>query len=181
MFWELPIQFPCWDEWRRAARFQINPCGNSITKTSYLGRGPSVGWVGWFHRISFFRLPPTVLSRAQCVRCLSVWLGQRRTHMTVEPKASDLDASRLGSIAQTPAVNVRMQARPAVSSPTFPLRSTFELAGHHSSGHSLEDLVRELLLPLLKQWLDQNLPQLVERRVNAEIERIANLSRSAAS
>ena len=101
--------------------------------------------------------------------------------MTVEPKAHDLDTSRPNSTAPTPADYLRIHARPAVSTPTFPLRSTFELPGHHSSGHSLEDLVRELLLPLLKQWLDQNLPQLVERRVNVEIERIANLSRSATS
>ena len=101
--------------------------------------------------------------------------------MTVEPKARDLDTSCPNSIAQTPANPLRPLARPDVSSSPFPLRSAFELPGHHSSGHSLEDLVRELLLPLLKQWLDQNLPQLVERRVNVEIERIANLSRSATS
>ena len=101
--------------------------------------------------------------------------------MTVEPKARDLDSSRPNSIAPTPADPLRPLARPAVSAPPFPLRSTFELPGHHSSGHSLEDLVRELLLPLLKQWLDQNLPSIVERRVNVEIERMANLSRSASS
>ncbi len=101
--------------------------------------------------------------------------------MTVEPKARELDGSRPSSIAQTPADNVRTQARPAVSTLPFPLRSHFELPGHHSSGHSLEDLVREVLHPLLKQWLDQNLPQIVERRVNVEVERIANLSRVASS
>jgi uncharacterized protein len=100
--------------------------------------------------------------------------------MTAEPKARDLDASRPNSIAQKPADHLRTQARPAVLS-TFPLRSAFELSGHQSSGQSLEDLVREILHPLLKQWLDQNLPQIVERRVNAEIERIANLSRSAST
>lgn len=38
---------------------------------------------------------------------------------------------------------------------------------------SLEGLVRELLRPMLADWLDKNLPQLVEKLVAAEIARIA--------
>lgn len=37
---------------------------------------------------------------------------------------------------------------------------------------SLEGLVRELLRPALAEWLDKNLPPLVERMVAAEIARI---------
>ena len=37
---------------------------------------------------------------------------------------------------------------------------------------SLEGLVRELLRPMLADWLDKNLPPLVERLVAAEITRI---------
>ena len=37
---------------------------------------------------------------------------------------------------------------------------------------SLEDLTRELLRPALAEWLDKNLPPLVERMVAAEIARI---------
>ena len=40
-------------------------------------------------------------------------------------------------------------------------------------GATLEDLVRELLRPLLKEWLDANLPDMVERIVQREIARIA--------
>jgi cell pole-organizing protein PopZ len=43
---------------------------------------------------------------------------------------------------------------------------------HRSGGPSIEDVVREELRPLLKQWLDQNLPPMVERLVRAEIERV---------
>ncbi|MBX6376329.1 MAG: DUF2497 domain-containing protein, partial [Acetobacteraceae bacterium] len=39
-------------------------------------------------------------------------------------------------------------------------------------GPTLEDLVREEIRPLLKEWLDQHLPPLVERLVRAEIERV---------
>ncbi|MGH6853763.1 MAG: PopZ family protein [Methylocella sp.] len=35
------------------------------------------------------------------------------------------------------------------------------------------DLIREMLRPMLKTWLDDNLPGIVERLVTAEIERIA--------
>src|SRR5262245_30763175 len=38
---------------------------------------------------------------------------------------------------------------------------------------TLEDLVKEMLRPLLKSWLDDNLPTLVERLVRAEIERVS--------
>ena len=37
---------------------------------------------------------------------------------------------------------------------------------------SLEDVVRETLRPMLKSWLDENLPRVVERMVEAEIERV---------
>ncbi|HEX8166884.1 MAG TPA: DUF2497 domain-containing protein [Beijerinckiaceae bacterium] len=42
-----------------------------------------------------------------------------------------------------------------------------------SNARTLEDLVREMLRPMLKNWLDDNLPTLVERLVRAEIERVA--------
>ena len=38
---------------------------------------------------------------------------------------------------------------------------------------SLEGLVREMLRPMLAEWLDRNLPQMVERMVATEIARIA--------
>jgi len=41
-----------------------------------------------------------------------------------------------------------------------------------SGGPTVEDIVREELRPLLKSWLDANLPALVERLVRAEIERV---------
>ena len=41
------------------------------------------------------------------------------------------------------------------------------------NARTLEDLVREMLRPLLKTWLDDNLPSLVERLVRAEIERVS--------
>jgi cell pole-organizing protein PopZ len=40
-------------------------------------------------------------------------------------------------------------------------------------GRTLEDVVRELLRPLLKAWLDEHLPGIVQAKVEAEVERIA--------
>ena len=41
------------------------------------------------------------------------------------------------------------------------------------SAELADGLVREMLRPMLKQWLDDNLPAIVERLVRAEIQRVA--------
>ena len=41
------------------------------------------------------------------------------------------------------------------------------------NARTLEDLVKEMLRPLLKSWLDDNLPGVVDRIVRAEIERVS--------
>ncbi|HEY9213197.1 MAG TPA: DUF2497 domain-containing protein [Ancylobacter sp.] len=42
-----------------------------------------------------------------------------------------------------------------------------------SNSRSVEDVVTDAVRPMLKAWLDENLPALVERLVRAEIERVA--------
>ena len=42
---------------------------------------------------------------------------------------------------------------------------------------SIEDMTRELLRGMLKQWLDEHLPSMVERLVREEIERVARRGR----
>ena len=44
-------------------------------------------------------------------------------------------------------------------------------------GQTLDALVRAALIPLLKAWLDENLPSLVERIVREEVRRLADQSR----
>lgn len=54
--------------------------------------------------------------------------------------------------------------------------SAFNSLAHTVLGNNartLEDLVKEMLRPMLKTWLDDNLPSLVERIVRAEIERVS--------
>lgn len=40
-------------------------------------------------------------------------------------------------------------------------------------GTTLETIVRELMRPMLKEWLDTNLPRIVEEKVEAEIARVS--------
>lgn len=54
--------------------------------------------------------------------------------------------------------------------------SAFNSLAHTVLGNNartLEDLVKEMLRPMLKGWLDDNLPSMVERIVRAEIERVS--------
>lgn len=41
------------------------------------------------------------------------------------------------------------------------------------SGRTLEDLVQETIRPMLREWLDANLPAMVERMIKREIDRMA--------
>jgi cell pole-organizing protein PopZ len=41
------------------------------------------------------------------------------------------------------------------------------------NSRTLDDLVREMLRPMLKAWLDDNLPNMVERMIRAEIDRVS--------
>ncbi len=70
-----------------------------------------------------------------------------------------------------------MLDRNIMSGPTMAaVDSAFNTLAHTvlvQNARTLEDLVKEMLRPLLKTWLDDNLPGLVERLVRAEIERVS--------
>ena len=72
---------------------------------------------------------------------------------------------------------VEATSQPLLSSATDALvQSAFgNLANAVQTSHSqtLEDLVKDMLRPMLKSWLDSNLPPLVERLVRDEIERVS--------
>ncbi len=44
-------------------------------------------------------------------------------------------------------------------------------------GRTLEDMVIEMLKPMIKDWLDANLPQIVEEKVEEEVQRLARRRR----
>jgi len=95
------------------------------------------------------------------------------------------------SVALHPAAERRAAAQPgpAASEPRPPLprrdllspgvdvavESAFKSLGDlvlPQQNRTVEDLVKEILRPMLKEWLDQNLGGIVERLVRAEIERV---------
>ncbi len=67
--------------------------------------------------------------------------------------------------------------RPLLSSTTrSAVDSAFNSLAHTvlvQNARTLEDLVREMLRPMLKNWLDDNLPGIVERLVRTEIDRVS--------
>jgi cell pole-organizing protein PopZ len=72
-------------------------------------------------------------------------------------------------------------AQPILSRSTVSaVESAFNSLAHtvlSNNARTLEDLVKEMLRPMLKSWLDDNLPGLVERIVKAEIERVSRGAR----
>jgi cell pole-organizing protein PopZ len=81
------------------------------------------------------------------------------------PEPLEEDVLELADVAQP----VKLTTRP-------PVGQAFNMLAHtvlSSNARTLEDLVREMLRPMLKNWLDDNLPTIVERLIRAEIERVA--------
>ena len=46
-----------------------------------------------------------------------------------------------------------------------------------SGDNTIEGLVKEMLKPMIKDWLDANLANIVEEKVEAEVQRIARMAR----
>ncbi len=78
--------------------------------------------------------------------------------------APEVSAGLVGAAAEAAAASsVASLLRTIASDRALQVRST---------GPTIEDLVRQGLRPLLKEWLDAHLPALVERLVRTEIERV---------
>jgi cell pole-organizing protein PopZ len=93
------------------------------------------------------------------------------THAVEMSDYDPLEAAR-----QTLSEQVEMD-RPLLSrSATAAVDSAFASLTHtvlSQNARTLDDLVKDMLRPMLKSWLDDNLPSLVERLVRAEIERVS--------
>lgn len=63
-------------------------------------------------------------------------------------------------------------ATAAVTSQSLSTLSSLMVRNYVGADNTLEGLVREMLRPMLREWLDANLPELVERIVAREVERI---------
>lgn len=107
-----------------------------------------------------------------------------------EPEMLSHDAEDLMVFDDEPVAAEPMAAAPSLPPPetlvSEPVRTAAvdafsRLSGalriSEEPGQTLEGVVRELLRPMMKQWLDANLPAIVEAKVEAELNRIARLSR----
>jgi len=74
------------------------------------------------------------------------------TTSLVAPEAAAAAASSVGNLVRTLAAERAMKV--------------------HTGGPTIEEIVRQEIRPLLKTWLDENLPPMVERLVRLEIERV---------
>ncbi|WP_429910851.1 DUF2497 domain-containing protein [Glycocaulis sp.] len=85
-----------------------------------------------------------------------------------EPAAAPAPAEDDDSLLAEPAASAAAGAFAA-------LTENLRVSSHN--GQTLEGIVRELMRPMLKQWLDENLPAIVEAKVQEEIERVARRRR----
>lgn len=116
------------------------------------------------------------------------------TQRIEEPEPFDLDGptSALDDIIPAPfpeppapaPVAVAPAPRPMIDEEGLVSHAAASMAASHfgalsqtlfmpAEGRTLEDVVKELLRPLLKDWLDTHLSTIVEAKVQAEVERIS--------
>ena len=96
---------------------------------------------------------------------------ERREHAQggLAPAAADRFRGRRRGVPRNEEPLLSPEANEAVISSFEVLSANLALR----SAELADGLVREMLRPMLKQWLDDNLPTMVERLVRAEIERVA--------
>lgn len=102
--------------------------------------------------------------------------------VVVPAKQQEPDTSKEASPSSQVVVKAQEKPQNIVSETTQSkvARSFDELAAALSAEpqRSLDEIAEEMLRPMLREWLDDNLPSMVERLVREEIERVARGPRS---
>jgi cell pole-organizing protein PopZ len=105
----------------------------------------------------------------------------QRTAPAVEANPPRVAWSEPGALAAEPLKAAVPDDAPLLAPETdIAVASAFEALSSKLAARSselAEGLTREMLRPMLKAWLDENLPALVERLVRAEIDRIVRGAR----
>lgn len=125
--------------------------------------------------------PPPTMGPAPSFRTID---GQNDVFFA--DRAPEKPAAPLPQPATTPALSIMDEARRQFSgtqdrsllsnAASSAVDNAFNSLAHTvliQNARTLEDLVKEMLRPMLKAWLDDNLPNLVERIVRSEIERVS--------
>jgi cell pole-organizing protein PopZ len=88
---------------------------------------------------------------------------------SVEPRA---ESSLVGPAVAGAATSAFARLNQAVQDSVPPPAAPDPGPAMSGNGKTVEDLVKEMLRPMLKEWLDRNLPPMVERYVEREIVRL---------
>lgn len=92
------------------------------------------------------------------------------------PRAPEVRAAETVSSEAPPAATILSPDAATASREKLAALSALVVKPEDGSDNTLEGLVREMLRPMLKDWLDQRLPVLVEHLVEKEIARITGRS-----
>ena len=80
------------------------------------------------------------------------------------------EASEMISTSASRVAEAGLLSREATAAVASAFNTLTESVNKHEP--SLEDVVRDTLRPMLKSWMDENLPRVVERMVETEVERV---------
>jgi cell pole-organizing protein PopZ len=83
---------------------------------------------------------------------------------------ADGEAGEMTSTSTSRVAEAGLLSREATAAVGSAFNTLTETVRKHEP--TLEDVVRETLRPMLRSWLDENLTRVVERMVQAEIERV---------
>jgi uncharacterized protein len=100
-------------------------------------------------------------------------VGDIEAYTKVEPEPEPEPPPPPPKPAPAPRVEEGLVSAPSASAAAAAFSQLSDAIAMPAAGRTLEDVVRELLRPLLKTWLDENLPRIVEAKVAEEVERIA--------
>lgn len=98
--------------------------------------------------------PNDVLEELRRIREETQMKDTSQKHVPSDILSSGTQAAAIGSIA-------KLASKMPINSP------------RSYDGVTLEDIVREMLHPMLREWMDDNLPPMVERIVQKELEKLA--------
>jgi uncharacterized protein len=101
---------------------------------------------------------PTVPFPSAAVTPVEAPVKQPPSDALVEPGTANVASSAFERLSHAVQDSVPMPAAPE--------------PGPTVAGRNLENIVKDMLRPMLKEWLDKNLPPLVERYVEREIVRL---------
>lgn len=183
---------------RQAIHERVPPGGQ--TAQGRTATAPSAGTAVTTGRAGFAGLLGGEVRLEEALARLSQAGGQQRDHPPPGPTAPGptcrerpavprpdgarlrpaLDASAGGATAPVPSHRPReLLSPPAASAATSAFGRLADAVSSRTPAdeRKLEETARDMLRPMLKEWLDQNLPRLVERLVREEIERVARTGR----